>query len=157
MSSRPLRQAVAAAALFAATFLASTSWSFAEKPAIFAPGGIAIRGYDVVSYFTAGKPVRGVPEYAIQWNGAAWHFSNAANRDAFKADPRKYAPQYGGYCAYGIAQGVAPESDPTLWRIVDGKLYLNINARVQERWLRDIPGYVRAADQNWPSALKKQE
>lgn len=157
MFLRSVLPALVGAALFFATLLSFASGSFAEKPAIFAPDGIAIRGYDAVTYFTEGKPVRGVPEYAAQWKGATWYFASAANRDAFRAVPEKYVPQYGGYCAYGIAQGVAPESDPTLWRIVDGKLYLNINARVQERWVRDIPGYVRAADQNWPNVLKKQE
>jgi YHS domain-containing protein len=127
----------------------------AEKPAVFASEGAAIRGYDPVAYFTAGKPVKGSPQFTLQWNGATWHFASAANRDAFRAEPAKYAPQYGGYCAYGAAQGYAVQTDPAAWRIVDGKLYLNYNAAVQSRWVQDIPGYIKAADKNWPHVLNK--
>jgi YHS domain-containing protein len=127
----------------------------AEKPDIFAPDGIAVRGYDVVAYFTLGKPTPGKAEFSHAWKGATWRFANAAHRDAFKAEPAKYAPQYGGYCAYGVSQGVAVPVDPTAWRIVEGKLYLNFNASVQTKWAQDIPGYVGTADKNWPAVLKK--
>jgi YHS domain-containing protein len=111
--------------------------------------GYAVHGYDVVAYFTDGKPTEGDSTYTADYNGATYRFASAANRDAFAADPGKYAPQYGGYCAYGTAQGRKFDGDPTAWRIVDDKLYLNLNANVQKIWLKDVPGYVRGADNNW--------
>ena len=126
----------------------------AAEPAVFSAGGAAIRGYDPVAYFTEGKPVRGKAEFSQIWNGAAWHFASAENRDRFKAEPAKYAPQYGGYCAYAVSKGYLAPVDPTAWRIVDGKLYLNYNADIQKTWLSDIPGYLSRADENWPKILK---
>ncbi len=149
-------------AAFARTFLfaflivvAGGGAALAEKPPIFAADGLAIRGYDPVAYFTEGKPVAGDPRFTHEWRGAKWRFATAANRDAFKADPAKYAPQYGGYCAFGTAQGYAVPTDPHAWRIVDGKLYLNYNIQVRERWQSDIPGFITRADENWPAVLKK--
>ena len=133
--------------------LAGAAW--AEKPAIFAIDGVALRGYDPVAYFTESKPVKGDSAFSVRWKGATWHFASAANRDAFKAAPEKYAPQYGGYCAFGTAQGYAVQTEPDAWKIVDGKLYLNYNRSVRTRWEQDIPGFIDAADKNWPNVLKK--
>lgn len=108
--------------------------------------GIAIRGYDTVAYFTQGQPVEGVSDYAIQWMGATWHFSSQENLDVFVESPESYAPQYGGYCAYGVAQGYLVKIEPDQWTIVDGKLYLNFDKSVQKKWLKDIPGFVSKAD-----------
>lgn len=130
---------------------AASSW--AADP-VFATGGIAIRGYDPVAYFTDGKPVPGKAEFSHTWNGATWQFASAEHRDMFKADPAKYAPQYGGYCAYGASQGYKAPIDPTAWRIVGGKLYLNYNAAIQKTWSADIDGFIRKADTNW-SKLQK--
>jgi YHS domain-containing protein len=127
----------------------------AGQSPVFSDATGAIRGYDPVAYFEQGAPVKGSREFTHQWNGATWHFSSAANRDRFAAGPEKYAPQYGGYCAYGVAQGYAPEIDPNAWKIVDAKLYLNFSPDVQRRWSRDIPGYIRKADANWPAVLKE--
>ena len=126
----------------------------AAEPPVFSASGVAIRGYDPVAYFTDGKPVRGKAEFAHVWNGATWHFASAENRDRFKAEPAKYAPQYGGYCAYAVSKGYVAPIDPTAWRIVDGKLYLNYNADIQKTWASDIPGYIGRADANWPKVLK---
>ena len=136
-------------------FAAFAGTALAEKPPVFAVDGVALRGYDPVAYFTEGKPVKGDPAISLQWKGAAWHFASAANRDAFKAAPEKYAPQYGGYCAFGTAQGYAVQTEPDAWKIVEGKLYLNYNQSVRTRWEQDIPGFIGAADKNWPRVLKK--
>ena len=114
---------------------------------------LAIGGYDAVAYFTDSKPVKGDARFAFDYQGAKWHFASAANRDAFAADPKRYAPQYGGDCAWAVSEGSTASSDPKLWRIVDGKLYLNYDAGVQKKWELDIAGHIRKADQNWPSVL----
>jgi len=117
-------------------------------------GNKAIKGYDPVVYFTDGKPVEGKKEFAHEWMDAKWYFATAANRDLFKADPEKYAPRYGGYCAYAVAMGKTADIDPNAWKIVDGKLYLNYNQEIQAKWLEDVPGYIQKADMNWPGVVK---
>jgi hypothetical protein len=117
---------------------------------INAPRGLAVQGFDVVAYFTDGQPVRGSAYYVQRWRDVEWRFASAEHRDAFAADPERYAPQYGGFCAYGVAQGALVDVDPTAWRIVDGRLYLNVNHSVSRTWSADIPGNIRQADQNWP-------
>ncbi len=113
-------------------------------------GSVAIEGYDPVAYFQAGEPRVGSTEFEHRWNGAVWRFANAANRDAFAKAPARFAPQYGGYCAWAVSQGYTASIDPAAWRIVDGKLYLNYSKGVQQTWQQDIPGNVRKADANWP-------
>lgn len=125
---------------------------FAIAP-IFSTEEGAIRGYDPVAYFKLNKPVKGDKNLHTTWREAEWHFSSLANLDAFKADPEKYAPQYGGYCAYGVAQGYTPKIDPSAFKVTGGKLYLNLSPVVLKKWKKDIPGYVTEADKNWP-ALK---
>lgn len=114
-------------------------------------GKIAIKGYDPVAYFTQHAPVKGSPIYTWDWLGATWQFSSAADRDEFAKSPEKYAPQYGGYCAYGVSQGHAVPIDPEAWSIIEGKLYLNYSKSVQKTWSSDIPGYVDKANRNWPA------
>ena len=116
-------------------------------------GGVAVEGYDPVAYFTEGGPVEGSRQFEHAWQGATWRFASAAHRDLFAADPAKYAPQYGGYCAYAVARGYTAEIDPEAWRIVDGKLYLNYDREVQKLWEADLAGHVRAADANWPKLV----
>jgi len=113
----------------------------------------ALGGYDAVAYFSEGKPVEGSAEFEYAWKGATWRFASAEHRDRFAADPEAYTPQYGGYCAYAVANGGTAPGDPQVWRIVDGKLYLNVNESVAERWSKDIPGYVAKADAAWPKLL----
>lgn len=110
----------------------------------------AAGGHDVVAYFTEGRPVPGEARFTHHWRGAAWRFSSAANRDAFAAGPERYAPAYGGHCAWAAAQGYRAAGDPRHWRIIDGRLFLNFNAEVHRNWERDIPGFIRAADGEWP-------
>lgn len=140
-------------AFLAALLLAGAA--LAQKAEVFSDPAGAIRGYDPVAYFTEGKPVKGKTEFTHQWKGATWRFASAANRDRFAAAPEKYAPQYGGYCAYGVASGYAVKAEPDAWSVVDGKLYLNYDRNVQASWVKDVPGYVRKADANWPRALER--
>ncbi|NNK00947.1 MAG: YHS domain protein [Desulfatitalea sp.] len=117
--------------------------------------GWAVKGYDVVAYFTLGQPTKGAGDYTYKWRDATWRFANAEHLAAFTADPERYAPQYGGYCAYAVAMGTTANIDPVHgWQIVDGKLYLNYNRSIQEKWMQDIPGYIEKADNNWPKVLE---
>lgn len=127
----------------------------AETPEIFTGlvDGVGAGGYDVVSYF-AGTPTAGQADMTADFKGAKWRFSSKANLEAFKADPAKYTPQFGGYCAYGVAKGYAVKGEPGQWTIVDGKLYLNYSAGVQKTWKADIPGNISAATANWPKLLQ---
>ena len=127
----------------------------AQKAAVYADPDGAIRGYDPVAYFTEGRPVKGSREFTHLWNGATWRFASAQNRDRFAAAPEKYAPRYGGYCAYGVANGYAVKIEPDAWSVVEGKLYLNYDRRVQASWKSDIPAYIRKADANWPGVLAR--
>lgn len=130
------------------TFLA-----FAAAPALatenYIVEGYAVSGYDPVSYFVAGAPVKGDPDLSTTYAGATYLFASPENKAAFEADPAKYAPQYGGFCAFGLAMGRKVPGDPNVWAIEDGKLYLNINPDVQTRWQANVPGFVRGADNNW--------
>jgi YHS domain-containing protein len=117
--------------------------------------GAALRGYDPVAYFTEGGPKRGSPDFKSSYQGSEFHFASAANRDTFAANPEKYAPQYGGYCAYGLTRGYKAATDPAAFKVVDGKLYLNYNAQVQEIWNKDVPGFVKTADAKWPEVAKQ--
>ncbi|NJL99988.1 MAG: YHS domain-containing protein [Synechococcaceae cyanobacterium SM2_3_2] len=128
-----------------------TAPSPASPPLTFATDGVAILGTDPVAYFTLGTATAGDPAFAHDWNGVTWHFANAEHRDLFAADPDRYAPQYGGFCAYAVSRGYTADIDPNAWRIVEDKLYLNLSPRVQSLWERDIPGNISRADQNWPS------
>jgi YHS domain-containing protein len=112
--------------------------------------GTAIEGYDPVAYFEEGRPVEGDSDYTHEWMGATWYFASAANRDLFAADPQKYAPQYGGYCAWAVSQGYTAEIDPQAWTVVDDKLYLNYSLDVRKQWQQDVPGNITKADGNWP-------
>lgn len=129
----------------------------AAKPPVYtAPlSDVGAGGYDVVAYFTQGQPVKGDKAFETNWKGATWRFSSAANLAKFRANPAAYAPQYGGYCAWAVANGYTASGDPRQWKIVGGKLYLNYNAEIQSRWVKDIPNLVRKGDANWPSVLGK--
>jgi hypothetical protein len=125
----------------------------AAPPVFTPPSGLAIDGHDPVAYFTAGRPTRGLAAHSLAWQGISWRFASAANLEAFRAEPARYAPRYGGYCAWAVAQGYRAPGNAPFWRIVDGALYLNFDAGVQRRWERDIPGFLAAADRNWPGVL----
>jgi YHS domain-containing protein len=140
------------AAVFLAVF--STGLLRAEKPVNTTFTGVAIKGYDPVAYFTDGKPVKGDADFSHGWNGAEWRFASAAHRDLFKADPSKYAPQFGGYCAWAVSRGYTAGIDPDAWKIVNNRLYLNYSAKVQSQWAEDISGNIAKAEENWPKIIK---
>ncbi|MBW8782226.1 MAG: YHS domain protein [Verrucomicrobia bacterium] len=140
--------------LCAFVLMAVVSVVRAEKPVNTTFTGVAIKGYDPVAYFTDAKPVKGDSDFSFNWNGAEWRFASAAHRDAFKADPVKYAPQYGGYCAWAVSRGYTAGIDPEAWKIVNGRLYLNYSLKVQAQWSADIPGNIAKAEENWPKILK---
>jgi hypothetical protein len=117
--------------------------------------GLALEGYDPVAYFTAGKPLKGSTEFETKWMDATWRFTSAESMKAFLSDPAKYAPQYGGYCAWAVSRNYTADADPEAWRIVGGKLYLNYNAKVQKEWQKDPAGNIIRGDRNWPDLLKK--
>ena len=147
ISRRVLLAGLAAGAL--------ASPALAAGPEIYTagPSRIALGGYDAVSY-QSGAPVKGTTEFAYTWKDATWHFATAANRDKFKASPEAFAPQYGGHCAFAVARGARSKGDPLVYKIVDGKLYLNLDRGVQAQWERDVPGEIRRADERWPKLLK---
>ena len=146
------RTLVLAAAAFAAPIAIATP-AHADGGVYVGVDGenIAVGGYDTVSYFQGtGVPVKGDARFTVEYNGAEWHFANQANADAFKADPDAYAPQYGGHCAWALgANGRLAPGDPTVYHIVDGKLYLNFNRAVQQRWFKDIAGFITKANLAW--------
>jgi len=117
--------------------------------------GVAISGYDPVAYFTTAKALKGSPEITATYAGGTYRFSTTANRDAFLANPARYLPVYGGYCAYGVAHGHKVDVDPEAFRVVDDKLYLNYSKDVQKKWLADIPGNIKLADSSWTSLRDK--
>jgi YHS domain-containing protein len=119
-----------------------------SKGGTLAGPGLAAHGYDVVSFFS-GQPVIGSDKFALAHNGAAYRFANQASLDTFKAAPAKYEPAFGGYCAYGAALGKKFDGDPRFWKVVDGKLYLNLNADIQAKWSEDVPGNLKKANENW--------
>ncbi len=144
-------------AAFAAFGLGALATQAEEvKPLIFqTEEGVAIKGYDPVAYFNAGAPTKGDAAFSAEYDGAVWHFASAANRDAFLAEPDKYVPAYGGWCAYGMAKGGKVPIDPSAWKIVDGTLYLNVNPKIQGWWEADIPGFITQANANWASFSHK--
>lgn len=117
--------------------------------------GLALRGYDPVSYFTDNKPVLGDFTITAEHEGATYRFTSEAHKAMFEKDPARYLPQYGGFCAFGTAQGYKVDGDPNVWKVVDNKLYLNLAPAVAERWVQDIPGYVKSANYNWMSIRDK--
>jgi hypothetical protein len=120
-----------------------------SKGGTLAGPGLAAHGYDVVAYFTEGRPLIGSDVHAVAHGGGTYRFVSQANLDAFKADPAKYEPVYGGFCAYGVALGKKFDGDPRYWKIVDGRLYLNLNGGIQAEWSKDIAGNITKADTNW--------
>lgn len=130
--------------------------SFAQKSEVFIADEGAMHKYDPVAYFTKGESVKGNDQFTFAYKGANWYFSNEQNLNAFKANPEKYAPQYGGYCAYGMASGYKAPTDPDAWTIVNGKLYLNYNKNVQNLWNKDRLGFIKKADTNWPAVKNRK-
>lgn len=134
--------------------LAVPAWA-GEKPVNTTWRGLALDGYDAVAYFSDGKPAKGDARFTHEWQGATWRFATAEHLELFQQDPVRYAPQFGGYCAWAVSEGYTADADPTAWRVVDGKLYLNYNAKVQKQWEEDVPGRIARGNANWPRVLEK--
>jgi len=134
-------------------FMLGVSTLASAKPVNTTFTGLALKGYDPVAYFTLGRPVKGDARLTFEWKGATWRFSTTEHRNAFVAEPERYAPSYGGYCAWAMSQGRLANIDPEAWKIVSGKLYLNYNDDIQKRWERDIPGFIAKADVEWARQL----
>ena len=117
-------------------------------------GGVAISGVDAVAYFNDAKAVIGSSKFSHQWKGAEWRFKNAANRAAFAKTPGKYAPAFGGYCAWAVSQGYTAGIDPEAWTIHEGTLYLNYSKNIQKQWVQDISGNIAKGRRNWPGVLE---
>ncbi len=139
--------------LFIAALLAPAGTAWAVDPVFSTYLGGAIRGYDPVAYHTEGKPVAGKRAHRVEWKGATWSFASAENKALFEADPEKYAPRYGGYCAWAVSNGYTASVDPDAWSVVDGKLYLNYSLGVRTQWSQDTPGNIAKGDVNWPKLL----
>lgn len=155
MQMKRILLALTGAVMFAGSALAGPQ--YVDK------SGYAVSGYDVVAYHGLSqskvgtaqpKAVPGKTEFTAEYNGSKWAFANAANLEKFKADPAKYAPQFDGHCAYGVSQGGKVPANPHLWRIVDGKLYLNITKTVVGFWEKNIPGLIKTADKKWTKLEK---
>ena len=146
MLSRFLRLiAIAAVSLMSTAALAGD---------FFETDGVALRGYDPVAYFVAAVPQKGQAQYSYEYKGSKFYFASDANRRAFMEAPEKYAPQFGGYCAYGTSQGYKVSTQPDAFAVVKDKLYLNYNKKVQEIWRQDVPGNIDRAEKNWPEVQK---
>lgn len=152
-----MRKLLLAVVFLVAGLLLPGGFALAAKGPVFTGlfSNVAVGGHDVVAYFTENRPVRGDKRFSFEFKGAAWHFASAVNRDLFVAGPERYAPQYGGYCAWAVSEGSTASADPAFWKIVDRKLYLNYDAQVQKKWENDIAGHIRKADRNWPGVLGK--
>lgn len=131
-----------------ASLLALSSFTFASSVNI-GTNDVAIHGYDPVAYFSKDKAIEGSAKYTAIYEDAIYRFSSKENRDAFKSDPSRYAPQFGGYCAMGVALDKKLDVDPDAFYIHDGKLYLNLNKDVQKKWLTDVPGHLKTAERTW--------
>jgi YHS domain-containing protein len=118
---------------------------------------LAIKGYDTVAYFKTGKALKGNESFAFKWHNMTWYFSTKENRDLFAISPEKYAPKYDGYCAWAMTEARKSHTDPEMWKIVDGKLYLQCSHASYEKWSRDIPGNIKKADMNWLHVINKNK
>lgn len=132
------------------TFILSALGSYAQHSEIFAPDGKAIKGYDVVAFFKEGKPVEGADSLVYKYKESDWLFASRANLEAFKAEPEKFVPQYGGYCAYGTSEGHKAPTQAETWTIVDDKLYFNYNMKVKNSWSKNQKERIDKADVQWP-------
>ena len=117
---------------------------------------VAVKGFDTVAYFTMNSAVSGNPQHSLLWNGVNWYFSSSENMEKFKAEPEKYAPQFGGYCSFAVSKGYTADSDPNAWKIVNGKLYLNYNPKVKEMWEAEQEKRIADGEKNWAEFKTKK-
>jgi YHS domain-containing protein len=142
--------------LLSTIILLSLGQGYAQRE-VFIKSDAAIQGYDPVAYFKESKPVKGKTELSYTWKQAIWLFTSQQNLDDFKANPEKFAPQFGGYCAYGMAEGHKAPTSPDAWTVLDDKLYLNYNKNVQVLWNKDRSGNIEKALKNWPTVKNDKD
>lgn len=111
---------------------------------------LALKGYDVMAYFTDNAPVAGRSDISVVHEGVEYRFANAQHRDTFTADPQAYLPQFGGFCAFGVSEGAKLDVDPAAFKVVNGKLYLNNSLDIHNMWLPEREARIQKASQNWP-------
>ena len=156
LPTRRFALAIGFAALLVGTAVSAAPPVNTLKGGLFGSrANVAILGYDPVAYFTDGRPVKGDPAFVFEWVGAKWQFASQSHLDLFKAGPETYAPQYGGYCAYGVSQDQLVGIEPDKFKVLGGKLYLNYDAEVQAIWLKDPARYVKQADAKFKALLKE--
>lgn len=155
MTPRSIPRSPFATALLGVTLLSGAASALGAQAVNTDRSGLALDGYDAVAYHLDQKAVRGSPEHIALFEGHTYRFATPGHRDAFLADPGRYLPAYGGYCAFGVSRGYKVKVDPEAFTVVDGRLYLNYDKSVQRRWLGDVPGFIARADSNW-SALRDQ-
>ncbi|PVZ68295.1 YHS domain-containing (seleno)protein [Pelagibaculum spongiae] len=153
MRSLLLKHILPSLLLLSSVLFSSALWAKSPISTSYV-GNQAVSGYDSVAYFQQSKPVRGNKQYTFEYLGAKWLFSSQQNLDLFKTNPQKYAPQFGGYCAWAVAHGYTASADPTAWKIVDNKLYLNYNHTVKRSWEMNIPRYIAQGNGNWPRVIE---
>lgn len=139
--------------LFTIVLVLCVGFAYSQKSPVYQTENGAIKGYDPVSYFKNGEPLKGSANFSTEWKDATWYFSSTENLETFKANPDKYAPQYGGYCSYAVAKGYTAKVDPTSWKIIDGKLYLSYNQSIKKNWENYQEKYIKDANVNWPEVL----
>ncbi len=147
---RLMSATVAVAMLVACAATPGKIWQTKPVESLNLRQGVALKGYDPVAYFAEGAPAAGDPAISYRWQGATWYFATTAHREVFVANPARYAPQYGGYCAFALSRGRTADADPGQWAIVHGKLYVNNNALAKKFWDQSRPGNIEAGDSNWP-------
>ena len=141
--------------LAAAPLVALAGPAFAASPMVFSRDGLAIGGTDPVAYFRDAAPVQGRADFALMWHGATWAFASAENMESFEMNPEAFAPQFGGYCAYALAQGALAPTVPEAWTIYQDRLYLNYSLPVRAEWAVDIPRMLTLATPHWPTILQE--
>ncbi len=152
-----MRALLVALGLTLAAFTTAPAPAFAETAPVYTPllSNVGVSGYDVVAYFTDGRPMRGSAQFKTTHQGVEYRFASAEHLAAFRANPTRYLPQYGGYCAWAVSQNYTASANPNNWRIVEGRLYLNYNSEIQQRWEQNIPGHISDANANWPRVLAR--
>jgi YHS domain-containing protein len=143
--------------LYTIALLFLAHYAQSQAPAYFSEDGKAIKGYDVVAYFTDNAASKGLKQFSYAWQGTVWYFKSQSNRDAFKASPEKYAPQFGGYCAYGVSEDHKSPIDPKAFTILNNKLYLNYSGAVKKVWLKDTVERIEKAEKLWMTLKDKNE
>ena len=116
---------------------------------------VGVTGYDVVTYHTEKRPLRGNGNYVVEHQGVRYLFSNEENKNKFEKNPEKYLPAYNGWCAFGVSVGKKFSADPEVWEIVDGRLYLNLDNSIKKEWREDIPGNIKKANKHWSNIKHK--